>query len=430
MFRSQSQPPKALLTRTASCFTRIYIHAGYRLWHSVVLFIRRIHSANVSRECHISIFIELYAQQVSLYCYETTRKLLVDYTMSDISHERSCKLYEFIIYTVIVGLLVIVGIIGNSLTFVVFWSGKFNKSTSFLFMCLSLTDSAVLLSISVWMSLLPFKESTRYPQYFYNVYPYIIVYVFPLCLLAQTATVWVTVLISVNRFINVCLPLRASQWCTISQVKKEMAGVLLFAVLYSIPTFAESRIEYVMPNNTNNITFNRTNYIARVAHTRLWFAYGYYLIYHIVLCGMFIVILPTSILALLNICLVKALKARRRKKVHTLHSQHESSMTLVLLIIVFVSIVCQLPALVTRMLSIDATEEASRCGGYMFYIVPITNMLVILNSAINFIIYIIFNKRFRDVLMEKVFKRHATEQVVICDANAGAAVTDERPTRR
>ena len=47
----------------------------------------------------------------------------------------------------------------------------------------------------------------------------------------------------------------------------------------------------------------------------------------------------------------------------------------------------------------------------------------------------IFNKRFRDVIMQKVFKRHAAEQVVIFDANAGAAVTiarpggDGRPTR-
>ena len=359
--------------------------------------------------------------------------------MSDISHERSCKLYEFIIYTVIVGILAIVGIIGNSFSFVVFWKGKFNKSTSFLFMCLSLTDAAVLLSISVLLPLQPFTKSTGSKHYFWNVYPYIVVYVLPLCLMAQTATVWVTVLIAVNRYINVCLPLRAVQWCTITKVKIQMAAVLLFAVLYNIPTFAESRIEHVMPSNTNNITFNSTTYnftsynsttyTARVAHTRLWFAYGYYLIYHIVLCGMFIVILPTSILALLNMCLVKALKARRRMKMHTMHSQHESSMTLVLLIIVFVSIVCQLPSLVTRILLITASKEATHCGGYMFYLVPITNMLVVLNSAVNFIIYIIFNKRFRDVLIQNVFKRHTVEEVVTFNAKAGAAVIDERPSR-
>ena len=113
-------------------------------------------------------------------------------------------------------------------------------------------------------------------------------------------------------------------------------------------------------------------------------------------------------------------------QLHTPHSHNEQSMTLVLVIIIMVLIVCQLPALVTRMLWIPAPNEAYLCGGYMFYTVPITNMLVILNSAVNFIIYIIFNKRFRDIIMAKVFKRHATQQVVIFDGKAGAAVTNAR----
>ena len=388
------------------------------------------------RECHISIVITLHGQpqtarvhcRISSNCVIKDRRFTVTPgrshvgycsrnapTMSEVSLQRSCELYDFIIYTVIVGMLVVVGIIGNSLTLVVFWKGKFNKSTSFLFMCVSLTDSAVLLTSFVGMSVATFVDYTGYMQGFWYIYPYILVYVIPLCLVALTATVWVTVLITVNRYINVCLPLRASQWCTISKAKKQMTAVLLFAVLYNIPMFAQSQIEHVLINNS-------TTYITRVAPTRLWFAYGYYLIYHIVLSGMFIVILPISILALLNICLVKTLKARRRMQMHALRSQNENSMTFVLLIIVIVSIVCQLPALVTRMLWIAAPQEAYTCGGYMFYMVPITNMLVILNSAVNFIIHIMFNKRFRDVIMEKVFKRHATEQVVAFDANVRAAV--------
>ena len=122
-------------------------------------------------------------------------------------------------------------------------------------------------------------------------------------------------------------------------------------------------------------------------------------------------------------------------QMHTQNSHNEHSMTLVLVIIVIVQIVCQLPALVTRMLWIAAPIEEYRCGGYMFYMVPITNMLVILNSAVNFIIYIMFNKCFRDVIMETLFKRHAVEVDVIFDGADGAAVTnarpgcDERPTK-
>ena len=174
-----------------------------------------------------------------------------------------------------------------------------------------------------------------------------------------------------------------------------------------------------MPNNTNNITLNSTTYIARIVHTRLWSAYGCYLIYHIVLCGIFIIILPTSILAWLNICLVKALNARRRMTMHNLHTQTKISMTIVLLIIVLVSIVCQLPALVTLVAWIVTSEDVFSCGGDLFYVMPVTNMLIVLNSSVNFIIYVICNKRFRGVMTEKLCKRCAPKQVVIAYEIAG-----------
>ena len=399
-----------------------------------------MYSASECRECHILQIHRIYGQpqyagvqcRISSQCLIKDRRVTVTPgrshvgycsrtipTMSDSSLEQSCRLYEFIINTVIVGIFVVVGMIGNSLAFAVFWKGKFNKSTSFLFMCLSLTDSAVLLTAFVTTSIAYFVKYTGYMQGFGNAYPYIAVYVLPLQFVAQTATLWVTVLITVNRYIHVCVPLRASQWCTISKVKKQMTAVLLLAVLYTIPTFAESRIEHVMPNNTNNITLNSTTYIARVGYTRLWSAYGYYLIYHIVLCGIFIIILPTSILAMLNMCLVKALKTRRRMTMHNLHTQNESSMTIVLLIIVLVSIVCQFPALVTLVAWIVTSKDVFSCGGDLFYVMPVTNMLIVLNSSVNFIIYVICNKRFRGVMTEKLCKRCAPEQVVIAYEIAG-----------
>ena len=351
--------------------------------------------------------------------------------MLDIALQRSCRLYEFIIYTMIVGLLVVVGIIGNSFSFVVFWKGKFNKSTSFLFMCLSLTDTALLITSLVVMSVVPCAIYTGNTQGFENnIYAYIWIHVLPLFLMARTATVWVTVLITVNRYINVCVPLRASQWCTIAKVKIHMVVVILFAILYNIPRYVELHVEHVG-------TDNGTSFTTLVNVTMHWFDFTYQLMYNTVLYAICIIVLPICILAVLNIRLIKELKALRRMhmQMQTLHSENENSVTFVLVIIVIVLIVCQLPALVTRVLLISAPEEANTCGGYIFYIMPITNMLVVLNSAVNFLVYIMFNNRFRGVLMEKVFKRHATQQVVIFDANAGAAVTiarlgcDELPPR-
>ena len=79
----------------------------------------------------------------------------------DSSLRHHCRLYTFIVYTLIVGKLVIVGIIGNSLTFVVIWKGNFKSSTTFfLFLSLSLIDSTLLLAVFPFMTVSSFVNYT------------------------------------------------------------------------------------------------------------------------------------------------------------------------------------------------------------------------------------------------------------------------------
>ena len=327
--------------------------------------------------------------------------------------ERSCQLYQFILHTVIVGTLVVFGVIGNSLAFAVFWKGNLKTSTTFLLMCLSLVDSAMLLTAFVVRSIKPFVDYTGYMSSFYSINPYVCAYVFPLHLMPRTATVWVTVLITVNRYIVVCMPLRASQWCTLSNTKKQLAVVLLLAVLYNIPVF----FEYDIVSVASNASTTDVEHVYSKTKTPL-----YRIIYTNISYAVFIIVPPTCILALLNFRLIKALKTRRRNQLQmqTLRKRHDNSMTLVLVIIVIVSIVCQVPALVNRVLWVASPREETLCGGYQFYFSQIATMFIVLNSAVNFIIYVIFNKNFRDVLIEMVCKRRASGQVVIARAVVSA----------
>ena len=72
--------------------------------------------------------------------------------------------------------------------------------------------------------------------------------------MVRTATVWVTVLIAVNRYIHVCVPFRASQWCTVIMVKIQMAVVFILVIMYTIPTFAEFHVEHVVTDNGTSLT--------------------------------------------------------------------------------------------------------------------------------------------------------------------------------
>ena len=208
---------------------------------------------------------------------------------------RDCCLEKIIVYSLIVGTLVVVGIIGNSITFFVFWKGNFQSSTSFLFLSLSLIDSALLLAVFKFVvyNMPAFVDYTGLLQSFSNIYAYLRVYVFPSALLAKTATIWVIVLIAINRFIIVCLPLRASQWCTVSKVKIQLVVVLIAAVLYlfiylfmyEIPKFAECRfvhyITFTASNGTSKRTRVRFQGSGNVGHsttstTACFFSYSYW----------------------------------------------------------------------------------------------------------------------------------------------------------
>ena len=243
-----------------------------------------IHSQRASGKCPLFVrsTCDNYCKQpLWLCCYVGRRKMFALFALKNGSSYEHCILHTFIMYTVIVGMLVVVGIIGNNFTFAVFWKGNFKSSTSFLFMCLSLTDSAVLLTAFMFFSIDHFVEYSGYMQGLLNGYV-IIFFAFPVFCIAHTATVWVTVLIAVNRYIIVCRPLKASH----SKVKKQFAAVLVSAVLYNVAVFGgmvlcSGRPMYIF------LTIN-------LLHT---------------VC---LLILPIYILTLLNILLIKALKTHRR----------------------------------------------------------------------------------------------------------------------
>ena len=307
--------------------------------------------------------------------------------------EQPCQLQICIIYTLIIGMLVVFGNIGNSLTFAVFWKGNFKSSTSFLFMCLALTDSAVLLTAFLVYSIPPVFTYMSNKELLLS-YNLIGVYVFAslMYIVSQTITMWMTVLIAINRYIIVCHPLRASQWCTNSNLKKQVAAVIVLAVVYNIAIFGEI-VMYNLP-----ITDMLDMYILDA------------------ICSL---IMPICILSLLNIRLIQALNTHRRMQIQNRSIQKDNATTFVLVVVIVVVIICQLPHLFNFVIQISLSTMRTNTCDNLFYLEQISVTLVVLNSAVNLIIYTLCNKRFRAVLIEKVFKRNAPQQQIIAHEMAG-----------
>ena len=335
-------------------------------------------------------------------------------TTSDNTIDLPPTLYSFIIRTFVIGVIIIVGIIGNSLTFVVFWKGNFKSSTSFLFMSLSLIDSALLLISFPLITVTAFFHYMGWLQRSSRIHPYLIVYGYTLAKTAKMSTAWMTVLVAVNRYIFVCLPLKASEWCTLSKVKIQLAVVLTLAVVCNIPRFVQFRVIYdTRSNGTSPLFLEWKQYMV---YDAIW--------YFILWTGV-----PLFVLMLLTVRLIKAMKAHRRMKLamNRGRQQQDSSVTFALIIIVIVFITCHVPTLVSRIVYYLVPYETLILNDVWIFTYDIATMLVILNSAVNFFIYILANKRFRAVFTDMICRRPAEALVVTARRIANAEEPADDP---
>ena len=134
---------------------------------------------------------------------------------------------------------------------------------------------------------------------------------------------------------------------------------------------------------------------------------------------------PLFILTLLTVRLIKAMKIHRRMQLemNRVSNTQDNSVTSAFVIVVVVFIICHTPMFVLFLLAYLDVIWYNYKGMTMIevysFIRLLARMLVGLNSAVNFAIYILACKPFRDVLIENICRRRTDMQVVIAHRAEG-----------
>ena len=107
------------------------------------------------------------------------------------------------------------------------------------------------------------KEWFRF--YFYDIFPYITpLVVYPIGMIAQTGSVGCTICVTIERYVAVCLPLKARFLCTYGRAKIYVICISIFAILYNIPRFFEVTSQtYYIKDTEDNITSVRKVFSTR-----------------------------------------------------------------------------------------------------------------------------------------------------------------------
>ena len=297
---------------------------------------------------------------------------------------------------VITNLVVFLGLIGNSLTVLILSRRVMRSSTNYYLGALAIWDTVVLICTALLIGI----PGTRAEWYTKYVFAYVVSYMYPLALSAQTATIWLTVSFTVERYIAVCHPLRAASMCTIHRAKLVIVCVSIGASLYNLPRWFDYQpLKVTEVDTTGNITYielGRTAFSRNPVYLQIYLSW----LYVPIMC-----IIPLVLLSVLNTFLILAVrKSKKQQQDMNVKQSRENNVTIMLVSVVVVFIICQVPALVYNLAYAINNTYVDESYGYKV-LSTIRNFLVNLNSAVNFLLYCAFGQKFRRIFIH-TFCRH------------------------
>lgn len=118
-------------------------------------------------------------------------------------------------------------------------------------------------------------------------------------------------------------------------------------------------------------------------------------------------IIPFSMLTYMTVQLIRALrKSQKRREEMTRKKRDDEDVTRTLISVVIIFMICQLTTPMRRLIVAIVDENHLGCGYFYFYYRPVGSFFPALNSAVNFLLYCLFGRRFRDDCKKKILGKY------------------------
>ena len=281
---------------------------------------------------------------------------------------------------------------------------KSKTATPFPLVSLEVADTLFLVTVLILRVLTLIHTFTRWFDALMVFFPYAGSYVWPTALIASTGTIYLTILVTVNRYISVCRPYEASNLCSVYHARRHVVLVALFSILYNLPRFFEYNVVTAINPRTNRSELRST--LTPFGQNMI-----YQVLYGNALYFLVMFLVPLITLLILNYKLIKALRKAKKKRAQLLktgrdsHNRSEDDITLVLIVVVVVFVICQTPALITQSLLSFLDISKKGCPNPFFFYERISDLMVVANSSLNFLIYCFCSKKFRQILFGLICKK-------------------------
>lgn len=300
----------------------------------------------------------------------------------------TAKKMHFVTSTIFGTIFVVVGIIGNILSILVWKREKMRSSTGTYLIGQAIADMGLLFFFFVTDSI-PMMDPDVKTSYAYGMfYCYI---GFPIFFLFVICSIWFTVGVTVDRYIQVCWISDAKKMCNTTRALTGLGIIAFLCFIINVPHFATYVPVHISERNITDDAYKATEYGAGAGSAT----------YEFWVHCMFLVLVPWATIFILNMLIIRTISKMNRKMSEKRSSEgfskakkSEAQLTRILLTVTFTFLVLIALQCITQCFFMLKTGNR-RIVSEAF---SIAKLGVVINSAINFFLYCLSGKRFRKEL--------------------------------
>ncbi|KAK2142247.1 hypothetical protein LSH36_980g00019 [Paralvinella palmiformis] len=208
---------------------------------------------------------------------------------------------------------------------------------------------------------------------------------------------WLTVVMASSRYMAICHPFRARHLRGAKGTRVSLAVVGLCSFIFNLPRLFINQIEPLECSDGNNMYLRMPGLLAANSRAHTVYIWMHFLV------G---ILIPLTVLAFCNICLIKVLHesniVRRQYRVSAAHIDSNYRITSILVTIVVMYIVLVSPAEILLFIQ-DRFLPDKTSAPALVLAVEVTNLLQMINFSSNFVLYFILNSSHRHLISNRSY---------------------------
>ncbi len=290
----------------------------------------------------------------------------------------------------------IFGIISNIMNIIVLTQKNMVTSTNYILVALAVADMMTMIVYLPYA--LYFYCITEPDPSYHHAHGWIIYLIFNanFSITCHTIAMWLTVALAVFRYIVVCHHTLGPKLCNLWRAKVTVVAVFFATIFFCIPNYVMHK---TMPWPSGGWWFAENTFIT-----------PFHRVFNFWLFGVVLKVAPCVLLTVLSSLLIHAMHVadRKRQRLKSMGKRAESERasehnrtTSMLVAVVLCFVIAELPQGILAFLSgVDSTI-------FVKIYVPlgdVWDIIVLINSAVNFILYCIMSRQFRETFKDVFLK--------------------------